>query len=63
MSNSQNQSAGREVIVTREKKENVNDDSSPPAANYYYDDSTGYEIYDDQSEVEEQDNSMEDVDS
>ncbi len=59
MRDSQNHSEEKDVTVTKEKKENVDDNVSPPAS-YYYDDSTGYEIYDDQRESEDQKDSIED---
>jgi len=62
MSDPQNQNSEKDVIVGKDKKEKPGDSTSPES-NYYYDDSTGYQIYDDQDENEEQGHSIEDIDS
>jgi len=62
MSDPQNQNSDKDVIVGKDKKENPGDSTSPES-NYYYDDSTGYQIYDDQDANEEQVDSIEDIDS
>ena len=51
MSDPQNQNSEKDVIVGKDKKEKPGDSTSPES-NYYYDDSTGYQIYDDQGEGE-----------
>jgi len=62
MRDPQNQNSEKDVIAGKDKKEELVDLTSPKS-NYYYDDSTGYQIYDDQGDGEEQGDSVEDIDS
>jgi len=62
MRDPQNQNSEKDAIVGKDRKEKPGDSTSPES-NYYYDDSTGYQIYDDQGEGEEQEDSTEDMDS
>jgi len=51
----QNSSRNRNGPETTEDKESLPDKTVPPKKSYYYDDATGYEIYDDESEENEED--------
>ena len=62
MGDSQNQNSEKDTTVGKDKKEKLRDSTSSES-NYYYDDSTGYQIYDDQGEGEEPGDSIEDMDS
>ena len=56
MHDSQNSSRNKNEQATANDEQSLPDETVPPKKSYYYDDSTGYEIYDEESEDENQDN-------
>jgi len=57
MNNSQNSSSNKDQPTPIDDEKPFRDGTASPKESYYYDDSTGYKIYDEETEDEEQNNS------